>query len=512
MDVFSHYLLFIPQFFFACFGLSIILVIILIRFKEGTCDLPKYFSNYVSTSYSKRTIVDVMFSVIEVIIIYSFFLLFSCLIAFFIYSFSAREVIEYFFNLKKNIPDEMLEWVALMITLAAILVAFKKDYYLVFSIEEVLERYKFKSKIFTIVNIMLINRLIILLKPLKVDEIYSFAFDYTYIILYIVSLVIGCYLIYRVMYLLYSKEQSELELLDKLFYKLKNRTFYFENTSNISAVGIILNGEYLFDQYVRYYSLVKKYDICKIKFESVYRECKDDVYTKIKRVIIKNCSIYLSVVYLLDIVLILIFINLIENYDYSSEIKMLFISLATWGLCIILLNIIESYKYLNSFKLLINKMFLSDNIYTYEDKEGTRYLTSTSGFSIGKINSKYFISILNLAVYFKMLLNGSTMKEVDEFYRHIENMCNENKYKEYCNDEIFHVINIYFAYLKYSVCDLNDRNELIGKFKEKSWSKFIKKRRVQGLMKAIILNTQNLVRDDGIKLWVEFTDSIRDSS
>lgn len=512
MDFLAYYLLFIPQLIFACFVFSIILAIIMIRAKEGTCDLPKYFSNYVRRSYSKRTLVDIMFSVIEVIFKYIIFLLFSCLIAYFVYTFSSREVIEYFFILKNEIPDEILEWVTLMITLAAILVAFKKDYYLVFSIEEVLERYKFKSKIFTIVNIMLINRLILLLKPLDLQEIYIFIFDFIYIFLYFVAVAIGCYLIYRVMYLLYSKEQSELELLDKLFYKVKNRAFYFENTSNISITGIILNGEYLFDQYVRYYSLAQKYDMCKTKFESVYGECKDDVFKKIKNVIIKNLSIYLCIVYLLYIVLLFFSIKFSKNYDYSIVIKMLLISLVTWGLCIILLNIVGSNKYLKNFKLLINRMFLSDHIYTYEDKEGKKYLTSTSGFSIGKINSKYFISILNLAVYFKMLINGSTTKEVDEFYQHIENICNETKYKEYCNDEIFHIIIIYFAYLKYSVCDLSDRNKLIDMFKEKSWSKVIKKRRVQYLMKAIILNTQNLVRDDGVKLWKDFTDSFKESS
>jgi hypothetical protein len=45
--------------------------------------------------------------------------------------------------------------------------------------------------------------------------------------------------------------------------------------------------------------------------------------------------------------------------------------------------------------------------------------------------------------------------------------------------------------------------------KSKGWAKIINKRRIQGLMKAIIGNTQNLFTEDGIKVFSEFTNRIK---
>lgn len=503
----ENFLLFMPQFIIVILGISMIMALILIRVKNGNFNLMQYFSNNVRRSYSKRTTVDLMFSVLEMIWKILCFLLLVSLIAIFIFTFSGKKTIEYVNNLYDVIPDEMLGWVTLMITLAAILVAFKKDYYLVFSIEEVLERHKFKTKILTIVNIMLFSRIKIIIEPLLMIELYKFVFNFIYLVLYIITLILGCYLIYIVMYLLYSKEQSELDLLDKLYYKLRNRIFYFDNSSS-NIAGIILNGEYLYDQYVRYYEKVKKYDICKVKFESVHNECNDLAYKKVKNIISIRGSVFLGVMYSIYLIKVIVLYNIKENYQYVNDIKCITISIITWGLCIIYLNYLGRSKPTKNFKKLMNRMFLSDYVYTYEDESGKKYLTSTAGLGTDKINSKYFISILNLTVYLKMIIKSSETEDVYNFVQHIEKISNEPKYSEYHKDEIFYIINIYYEFLKY-VSYKTDRDEIIKRIKTKQWTKIINKRRIQSLMKAIIYNTQNLYSDDGIKAWSEFTDRIK---
>lgn len=232
MTFFEMYLFFMPQYLFIIFLFASIFSLIHIKLQYENIDLNQYFSSHIIPSYSKKSIIDLVFIVLDIVYkVIVFFVIIIFLVIFIYYFPEAREYI----NISsKFIQDETFQWVTLMITLSAILVAFKKEYYLVFSIDEVLERFKFKNKILYIVTILLINRILFIIKPLYLKyDIVKFGLNFTYLFLYFAALIIGCNLIYRIILLLFSKEQSELDLLDKLYYKTRIRTSLYSKSTNI---------------------------------------------------------------------------------------------------------------------------------------------------------------------------------------------------------------------------------------------------------------------------------------
>ncbi|WMJ87986.1 hypothetical protein [Anaerocolumna sp. MB42-C2] len=64
-----------------------------------------------------------------------------------------------FSDIASSLPQELLNLLAVIISLVAMLTVIRKEYYLVFSIADVLEQYKFKNRTLSILNLMIIVKI-----------------------------------------------------------------------------------------------------------------------------------------------------------------------------------------------------------------------------------------------------------------------------------------------------------------------------------------------------------------
>jgi hypothetical protein len=148
-------------------------------------------------------------------------------------------------------------------------------------------------------------------------------------------------------------------------------------------------------------------------------------------------------------------------------------------------------------------MYSIDNVYTYKDVFEKKYLTSISRSDTKSKDAKYFISILNLLVYFKLIIAEKI--EVDKFLTHLEKLYEDIRYDDYRKDKSFYIIIICLIFIKYTnYKDERDKiiNDLISNKKE--WTEGINDERIHELMIAVLSNTENLFSSNVVETWENF--------
>jgi hypothetical protein len=93
---------------------------------------------------------------------------------------------------------------------------------------------------------------------------------------------------------------------------------------------------------------------------------------------------------------------------------MILISWGSWGIIFIIIRFIQNSKF-TKIKQILNRMFYSDYVYISENKKGKNIVTSIFGFDIPNKNVGYLKSILNIAIYCKIILSGDIKKNIDAF-------------------------------------------------------------------------------------------------
>ena len=487
-------MLFLPHILIFFIFISIGIALLLIKKKNEKLDLYQYFSGYRGKSYVKRTLFDTISESIFTISIYFTVGCFWSISAAFIYSNYATD--SQFTNtissMVNGLPSIMLQFCVMMITVAAMLVMFKKDYYLVFTLAEVLEQYKFKKKVLLVINMMALSQILeILVKCVSVSSV-KFVTEISILPCYIISLLISLHLVYRVMNLLYSNENIELKLLDNLYYKVRRRNLIDGIHSECNGRGVIINTEYLYDVYNQAYKSLSKSKMLMLKYYSVHKEIIDDAFKIVLKSIIKKISAYLltfSGLYFL-------------MRGWSNDI---IISLGfSWGLWIVLIIVMIIIAHSSKIKIIkqiINRMFLSDNVYVYNNEDNKQIIVSTSGIGVGQKNSKYFISILNLAVYYEMLLISNN-ENGDIFITCISKLFETDKNYNIEENELFYAILPLCGFISYM--READKESVIQRMKDIAYISVIKNREVKNLIKAIILNINCFFEEEDDEVLKEF--------
>lgn len=406
-----YVLLFLPQIAIISMAIGIGLGVCILSRK--TEDFYQYYTKPERYYDSKRNIFDVLSGIVSIIytegMIISFILIFS----FALYNMlglKSQRVFISFSDISTSLPQELLSWLAVIITLVAMLVAFRKEYYLVFSVADVLEQYKFKKRTLSILNLMIIVKIFDFGKDFIPTQPYNTAFRIVIIITYIRAIVLCVYLIHKVMNILYSQEKMELKLLDKLYNKVRNKLLISSACYNENVAGTLINCNYLCEKHMVEFYKIRKNPLRNIQLQSVHKEGLEKVFKNVVKLIARKVNRYLliiSAIYILIFVLAAVCVN---NYLFGI-LRMIFISWVSWGTLFFLINCIQSKKCIK-IKQVLNRLFFSDYIYLNKDNDR---ITSIFGFGIPKESEGYLRSILNIAIYWKITLSGESEKNIEAF-------------------------------------------------------------------------------------------------
>lgn len=411
----SYILLFIPQISIVLMALVIGIGIYILTIKNKHGDLYQYYTKPVRDNDLNRNKFDELSGTIliiyrESVIIYSAILLSNAIYE--VPDSIFQESFTEFSNISLYLPQELLNWLAIIITVAAMLVAFRKDYYLVFSVPDVLKQYKFKRKILSVLSMMVIVKFFDFVKEFNVSQTYITSFKMVIIISYVRALVLSVHLIYRVMDILYTQDKIELRLLDKLYNKVRNKLLISSACYNENVAGTLVNCNYLCDRHMEEYNKTDKRKLRNISLQSVHKEALELVNENVIKLIARKVNKYLLIITSFYILVFIIF-AIVKTIFYYDILNMILVSWGSWGILFIIIKIIQNRR-LIKIKQILNRMFYSDYVYISEDSKGKSILTSIFGLGKSSENERYLKSILNLSIYWTIILSGDR-KNIDAF-------------------------------------------------------------------------------------------------
>ncbi len=496
-----YILLFVPQLLIIIFFIAILFNLIGIKKHMSKTkdnkkmDLYNYYSKVERYNNVKKDALNIMNDII------SFFFL-KCILLFMLFIVSIaifqllvkgdENVINAMNEITGKFPQELMNWLAIIITMIAMLVAFKKEYYLVFSVADVLEYYKFRRKTLSIISMMVFVKICEVAISISNKSELKFAFQSLMIASYIYVLYLCIYLIYRALIVLYSQERVELQLLDKLYFKIHDDLLISPNCYKENVAGIIINCNYLCGKYLETLNKKSIPDFRDIELQSVHRNNVNYYFDNIVYMIVKKINIYLIVLSSLYLGLELFSCNIFDlNFWVKGweTCRAIIISWLIWGIFFIILAGIEELESL-PIKQIINRMFYDDNIYTFKDSNGNEKETSIFGWGIGKEDKEYFIGIYNIIIYWKLLIDGENPQNKKTFIEQLErNIKFANNKKDY--DGLCEILIPICCFIEY----LNSKDENIFtnyKIDSLKWKKYTKSDIHQQFIKAIVLNISAL--------------------
>lgn len=399
-------------------------------------DLSKYYSEIVRYRIVKKDAFNTTSDIISFFYLkYVFSLtIFVVSIAFYqLLGDQGKDVLSIVNVISSNLPQELMNWLTVIITMIAMLVAFKKEYYLVFSVADVLEYYKFRRKTLSIICMMVFVKICeVAISTIKKNE-YVYGFQNIMILSYFYAVYLCINLIYRVLNVLYSQDKVELQLLDRLYLKSHDSLLISPNCYEENIAGVKINCNYLSGKYLEILNKKSFGDFQNIELQSVHTTHVNECFENIVYMIIKKVSKYLittSILYLFLELCICSIFNLnfwIVGIETCIAIIM---SWFIWGLMWIAFGSIEESKSL-PIKQIFNRMFYADNIYTYIDSKGNKKEVSVFGWGVGKKDKEYFIAIINIAIYWKLLIDGNKVSNNKAFIEQLEKNIQYTNKKEY---------------------------------------------------------------------------------
>lgn len=419
-----YLLLFLPHMVIIFLGVGMVIALCLLTVKNKQNDFYQYYSTPVRDSENKRSIFDAIFRGVGIIYVEFAIVLMSVVFSMSVYEIKDIDLQRnyvIFTNIASSMAQKSLSWLAIIITLVAMLVAFRKDYYLVFSVPDVLEQYKFKKRTLSVLNMVVIAEIFDVAQTCSNIQTFNTAFKMVIIIAYIRALVLCIYLIYRVMDILYSQDKNELKLLEKLHLKARNKLLVSPACYNENVAGTLINCNYLCERHMNEYYKIDKLRLKNVKLQSVHKEKLNQVYKGVIDSIAKKVNGYLFIV---SPIYILIFISLAiyKNIYLFNIFKMLFVSWGSWGVIFLFMKVNQKSKLIRM-KQILNRMFYSDYVFLSEDDKGKTVITSTNGLGTPNKEGWYIKSILNIAIYWKIILTGGIEKNIDAFKQGLEENC-----------------------------------------------------------------------------------------
>lgn len=219
------------------------------------------------------------------------------------------------------VGSSVLGITTIAVTLSVAGILFDRKYYIVFSIRDVLQKYKFAECLFISVSscLMVIIMQITLINQ-SIESLFDLVRFMVFEIFTIYNIVANTYVLFIIVYIMFFEQRKELEILGQLYRSFwidRLDTSSFKEKTNWSKEAVEINVDYLLQKYVDICRKKKILKIDYIEFATTIGAYKQKWYNKARNKFIKLNIICLLSSILVDIVflnrkcIILVVINLV---------------------------------------------------------------------------------------------------------------------------------------------------------------------------------------------------------
>lgn len=311
---------------------------------------------------------------------------------------------------------------AIAITLAVVVIVFDKGYYIVFSIREVLQKYKFSECLIVVVASCIIvsgNTMTLLNERLD-----SFFDCVRFLILEIATIynVLGVtYILCVIINIMFLEQKKELNLLGQLyrtFWLYKIDTLHFKSKKNWNKEVIEVNIEYLLEKYINICKHKKIARIMDIEFVTTMGCYREKWCRKVRKKFVLVMGAFLLISGIIDIV------ALRGNY--------VLIWIILLNIIVAVISIICAYGNVQSFQLVLMRLCLDTWGYYLHTNDNKEIFVPRVALRISNSYDKYIRMMNSLNAFFYIWLNYVDKKkniieyEYEEMLLKLEAMDNKN--------------------------------------------------------------------------------------
>ena len=279
------------------------------------------------------------------------------------------------------------------ITMSVVVILFDKRYYIVFSIREVLQKYKFSEWLLIILlSCILVCVMTITLLDGKIDSYFDVGRFMVLEIGVIYNIAGITYILGVIINVMFLEQKNELSLLGQLYRRFglyRIDTLHFKNKENWSREAVEINVEYLIERYVKICKSKRIIQIDDIEFVTTMDFYKEKWYGKARDKFIRIMLRCLVLSTFIDIVIV-------DEKCYS-------IILLNSIIAIIMIAV--TYFKIGSVQLVIMRLY-SDTwgYYIYKKNKRERFIPRAA-VGINNVYDKYIMRMNSLNAFFYIWIN-----------------------------------------------------------------------------------------------------------
>lgn len=277
---------------------------------------------------------------------------------------------------------------AIAITMAVVIIVFDKRYYIVFSIREVLQKYKFPECLIVVIfSCIFVSGMTMTLLNGKIDSHFD---DWRFVALeigVIYNIVGVSYILGIIIYIMFIEQKSELSLLGQLYRRFwlhRVDTLHFKDKEHWNREAVEINIEYLIDRYVSIFKRKQIAQIEDIEFVTTMDCYKKKWYSKARDKFVRTMlwllvlSTFINIMILIERCYLIIFFNIIVTA----------------------ITIALTYLNIESIQLVIMRLYSDTWGYYIYKKNGKELFIPRVALRIDNVYDKYIMRMNSLNAFF----------------------------------------------------------------------------------------------------------------
>ncbi len=279
------------------------------------------------------------------------------------------------------------------ITMAVVIILFDKSYYIVFSIREVLQKYKFSEILFIIIMCcILVSGMTMTLLNGKIDSHFDVVRFMILEIATVYNIVGVTYILIVISRIMFFERKNELCLLKQLyksFWLHRIDTIHFKSKKNWSKEAVEINIDYLIERYINICKYKKIERIKDIEFVTTMGCYQEKWYGKARNKFVRMMICLLFISTIIDSIVLqenclgFIFFNVIATIS----------------------SIVIAHVNIQSFRLVIIRFYSDTWGYYMHTNDNKELLIPRVALRKGNIYSKYIMRMNSLNAFFYIWIN-----------------------------------------------------------------------------------------------------------
>lgn len=309
---------------------------------------------------------------------------------------------------------------AIAITMAVVVILYDKRYYIVFSIREVLQKYKFSECLIIVISsCILVSIATLTLLNEKIDSYFDIARFMVLEIATIYNVVGVTYILGVIVNIMFLEQKSELSLLGQLYRRFwlhRIDTLHFKSKKNWNKDAVEINIEYLLERYINVCKRKKIVRITSVEFVTTMDCYKRKWYGRARNKFVR-------------MMLILLFVSIVID---SIVLKEQCVWINLFNIVVTVISIIFAYTNVQSFQLVIMRFYSDTWGYYINANDNKELFIPRVALRKNDIYDKYIMRMNSLNAFFYIWINYVDKKkrtieyEFEEMLLQLETIDNRN--------------------------------------------------------------------------------------